>query len=313
MTMAPVVSVVIPTYNEECYLERTLAAVAAQTYAGDIEVIVADGRSSDGTREIARARGALVVDNPERLQAAGLNAGIAAATGEIVVRVDGHCEIAPDYVERCVDALGRTGAAMVGGSMRPVGSGWRQRGIAAATQARLGAGPARFHRPGHSGWVDTVYLGAFRRSTALEVGGYSVEHTPNEDAEFAHRMGRHGGVWLDDSIRSSYAPRATFSALARQYLRYGRGRARTMVSHPDSISPRQLAAPALLVGLAAPTRRPVAVAYAAAVAAGTVATAAHDVRDAPGYLIALPVMHLSWGTGFYIELAHELRQRRPSR
>jgi glycosyltransferase involved in cell wall biosynthesis len=295
----PTVSVIVPTYNEEQHLTATLESVLAQTYPEIEEIIVADGRSSDRTREIAtRFPGVRVIDNPRRIQAAGLNCALAEATGEFVVRVDGHCVLDADYVEQCVGALMDVGAAMVGGAMSPHAAGPRQRGIAAAMSSRLGAGPARFHVGGPPGWVETVYLGAFRLDDARALGGYAEDVGVNEDAEFAIRMSSRGGIWFDPRIRSSYSPRESYRALLRQFHRYGRSRATTVRRHPRSIKLRQLAAPALVVGLLSRRRRAVGMAYASVVAARAAYELARDPEAAPAFALALPVMHLSWGVGF---------------
>jgi len=299
----PTVSVVIPTLNEELHLARTLESVASQTYTEVVETIVADGGSTDRTREIARGFDKVrVIDNPERIQATGLNRALAVATADVVVRVDGHCVIAPDYIERCVDALEGTGAAMVGGGMHPVadaeGTGSLPRSIATAMESRVGAGPARFHVGGAAGWVDTVYLGAYWRESALEVGGYSPTVAVNEDAEFAIRLKPRGGIWFDPDIRSTYSPRQTLSALAQQFYRYGRGRATTVVLHPRQVRLRQLAAPMLVLGLLSRRRRTVAIAYGMVVAGRAACEASRDPVAAPALALALPVMHLSWGVGF---------------
>jgi glycosyltransferase involved in cell wall biosynthesis len=300
VTSKPTVSVVIPVLNEEKHIEECLDAVAAQTYPEIVEVLVVDGGSTDETRALVAGRGGLVrlLDNPRRIQAAALNIALGHARGAVIVRVDGHCTIAPDYVERCVEALQATGAAMVGGAMRPVGEGWLTRGIGAAMSSPLGAGPARFHVGGPSGWVDTVYLGAYHTELAREAGGYREDVGVNEDAEFAIRMRRKGGIWFDDSIRSTYTPRSSLRGVARQFYRYGRSRAATVRHHPEATSPRQLVAPVLVLALLSPWRRTVAVAYACVL----LVAAARDLRDnakaSPALVLALPAMHLPWGAGF---------------
>lgn len=296
---SPSVSIVIPTFNEEARLEATLASVSDQSYPNLREVLVVDGRSTDATREIAARRpGVRVLDNPRRIQAAALNIGLEAAQGEVIVRVDGHCSLAHDYVEECVAALARTGAAMVGGPMVPTGSSRTQRGIAHAMRSRLGAGPARFHRPGHSGWVDTVYLGAYRRDDARRAGGYSEDVGVNEDAEFAVRMQRLGGIWLDDRIRSTYVVRPDLQRLARQFFRYGRSRAATVRRHPSSMAARQLLPPAFLLSLLTPARSDVLRVYGLVLALGTAPLLMADAEAAPAFLVALPTMHVSWALGF---------------
>lgn len=300
----PTVSVIIPTYQESEAIDACLDGVAAQTYRNVVEILVVDGRSNDDTRERARAHsGVTVLDNPGRMQAAALNVGLDAATGDVIVRVDGHCVLAPDYIERCVESLTSTGAAMVGGAMTPAASTPVQGGIAAAMASRFGAGPARFHVGGDGAWVDTVYLGAYRLDTARKAGRYATDVGVNEDAEFAHRMATLGGIWFDPSIRSVYEPRGSLRSLARQFYRYGLSRAATAKRHPGSVGVRQLVAPGLLVALVVlPRRRWTLGAYLA----GVSCACALDGRGGPiertVYLVALPIMHACWGAGFLLGL-----------
>lgn len=300
----PSVTVAVPVLNEAAHIEACLSSIAAQTYPAIAEVLVIDGGSEDNTRSLAAAFPKVrLLDNPDRIQAAALNLAIEHGRGDVLVRVDGHCQLTPDYVEQCVEALTSTGAAMVGGAMHPVGEGWVGKGIADALTSRLGAGPARFHSGGGRGYVDTVYLGAFRRRLAAEVGGYASDMAINEDAEFAIRMRAHGGIWFDPAIRSTYTPRRDISHLARQFYRYGRGRADTVRRHPRSLSPRQLAAPALVLGLLSPWRTVVISAYALLVGGRSLFAVGRDEASVPGLLLAMPAMHVPWGVGFLLGLA----------
>ena len=295
-------TVIIPTLQEERHLADTLSTVVGQTVVPS-EVLVVDGGSTDRTREVARSfPGVRVLDNPDRIQSAAMNVGLAEARGDVVVRVDGHCRLAPDYVERCLASLEATGAAMVGGAMTPVAAGPKPAAVAAAMASPLGAGPARFHVGGPAGWVDTVYLGAYRTAQAREVGGYATDVGVNEDAEFAHRMSALGGIWFDPSIRSTYQPRESVRSVARQFWRYGRSRAMTVRRHPGSLSARQLVAPALVVGLASPLRRPLAAAYAGVVVAEVGRQVAAHGTDGLWVGAVLPTMHLAWGAGLVVGL-----------
>jgi len=299
--MTPTVTMAIPTRNESAHLEATLESVAVQSYPNIVEVLVADGRSTDETREIAqRFAKVRVIDNPRIRQAAGLNAIIGQATGDVIVRVDGHCQLAPDYVARCIQALERTGAAVVGGPMVPVADNVVASAVAASMTSLVGAGPARFHVGGRAGWVDTVYLGAYRRELALVVGGYAEDVGVNEDAEFAHRMSRHGGVWFDPSITSTYEPRSTIPSVLKQFYWYGRSRAVTAKRHPSSISIRQLAAPALVLGLLSPARRRVLPLYLAVLAGGAWQARDRGAAVAARVPAVMSSMHLAWGVGFLI-------------
>jgi glycosyltransferase involved in cell wall biosynthesis len=295
----PSVTIAIPVLNEGAHIDRCLASIEAQTYPNVTEVLVVDGGSDDDTRERARRHTHVrVLDNPRRMQAPALNVALAEATGEIFVRVDGHSELQADYVSGCVDALERTGAALVGGAMVPQADGVIPRAIAVAMASRLGAGPAYFHIGAESRWVDTVYLGAGRTATLREVGGYAENVGVNEDAELAWRLREHGGIWFDAAIRSTYVPRAGLRPLARQFFRYGRSRCATIRRHPDSLAPRQLVAPALVLGLLTPARREVAAAYAAVVLGRAAVEALQDAKVAAAMTAVLPTMHLAWGSGF---------------
>ncbi len=302
--MSTTVTIAIPVRNEEQHLAATLRSVAAQTYPHIVEVLVADGESTDRTREIAESfPGVRVIDNPGVRQAAGLNVMLREAKGDITVRVDGHCHLASDYVEQCVAALERTGAAMVGGAMAPVGDSDTGDAIAAAMTSRIGAGPARFHVGGEAGWVDTVYLGAYRTDTVRAAGGYAEDVGVNADAELALRMAQRGGVWFDPTIRSTHTPRSSLPAVARQFYWYGRSRSATVRRHPGSLSARQLVAPALVVALATPARRRAVVAYGLVLAAGAFGARRNGIAVAARVPAAMAAMHLAWGTGFLAGLA----------
>lgn len=296
----PTVSIVMPVLNESAMLRACLESIADQDYERVIEVLIADGGSTDETRDIARQFPKVVVlDNPRVSRPAGLNVAIAHASGEVIVRVDARTRLQTDYVSRCVAALTESGAAVVGGPMRFTSRTSRERGIAAAMMSRLGAGPAEFRRiGGKPRFVDTVYLGAFRRDTVLALGGYDERSGGNEDAELAYRARPLGGVLLDPSIISSYSVRDGLGPLARQFYRYGRNRARTIRKHPRAISPRQLAVPGLFAGLLSPWRRGVLLAYAVAVAGRGTIELVRDPAAAPTLVMALPTMHTAWGFGF---------------
>ncbi|MGH9171787.1 MAG: glycosyltransferase family 2 protein [Acidimicrobiales bacterium] len=295
----PTVSIAIPVLNEERRLGSCLRAVAAQDYASVVEVLVVDGGSTDRTREVAaRFDKVKILHNERRIRPAGLNVALQSASGKVFVRVDARTILAADYVSRSVAALEQSGATVVGGPLRFSASNARQRGIAAAMTSRLGAGPAAFRRQGGDPrFVDTVYLGVFWTEGLRELGGYDEVFGGNEDAELNHRASRAGGVWLDPSIISSYAVREGYRPLFSQYRRYGLARAGTMRKHPASISPRQLAVPLLVAGVASPWRKQVLVAYATAVLGRAAVEAITDPAAAPVMAAALPTMHFGWAAG----------------
>jgi GT2 family glycosyltransferase len=299
----PSVSVGLPVLDEERHITACLDAVIAQSYPNIVEVLVADGGSGDRTRELVESHPdgrVRLLENPRRVRPAGLNVTLAAAAAEIFVRVDARTVIARDYVERCVEALELTNAAMVGGPMRFTATTPAERGIRAAMMSRLGAGPAQFRREHGAGrFVDTVYLGAYRLETIRRLGCYDELFGGNEDAELAWRAQRAGGVYLDPAISSTYAVREGFGALWRQFRRYGRARAITIRKHPASLSARQLAVPALALGLLSPWRKPIAATYGTVVVTRATLEALQEGRVAGAVVAgALPVMHAAWAVGF---------------
>jgi len=320
----PQVSIVIPCRNEAATIRSALAGLLAQSVdPRSVEVVLADGMSTDGTRAIVEAFGlehpglALrLIDNLNRTIPSGLNQAIAASRGEVVVRLDAHAVPAKDYIERCLAVLRETNAANVGGlwEIRPSHPGAVGRAIAEGGSHPLGAGDARYRTGGRAGPVDTVPFGAFPRAWLERVGGYDETLLTNEDYELNLRLRRAGGlVWFDPSIRSLYFARPDFTALGRQYLRYGAWKARMLLRNPGSLRWRQTAAPvfvaltAVLAGLSIwfPLCRALLAlqwaAYAVALVLGGVerATRRGDPHLVWGLPAALVVIHMTWGGGFW--------------
>jgi succinoglycan biosynthesis protein ExoA len=308
----PAVTVVIPVRGDALHLGSCLESVRRQTYGGRLEIIVLDGGDDAEVHAVvAKHPPAQILLNPARRQAPGLNAGIAAASGQVVVRVDARTRLDPGYVSAAVEALSRTGAAMVGGTLEVAARGsTRQRGIGSALASPFGAAVATYRRAGGEGWTDVVYLGAFHRATALAAGGFDEAAGANEDAEFAYRMSTRGGIWLEPTMRSIYIPRDDLPSVMRQFFAYGRGRARTIRLHPSTLRWRQFAAPLLLLGLLSPWRRRVSAAYLAGIVITGMPLARRDPKAALWRAAALPAMHLPWAAGFAVGWLDALHERR---
>ncbi len=240
----PFVTVVLAVRNESAFIARCLGAVLAQNWpAEQLEILVADGESTDGTPDIIRAllgsERIQLITNPGRRQAAGLNAAIARARGDVIVRVDGHTQIAPDYVRRCVAALEETDAACVGGRIEPIGITPVGAVIAAAAHTAF-AVPGAFHVSQTARFTDTVYMGAWPANVLARSGGFDERLRANEDYELAYRIRQSGGsVYLSPAICSMYFGRQMLTALARQYFVYGIGKAQVLRKYPKSLRMRR--------------------------------------------------------------------------
>lgn len=188
----PLISVLTPIRNEAAFIERSLGAVLTQDYPADrIEILVADGMSTDDTREIVQSLQAKhpnlhLIDNPGRIVPTGLNAAIEHVKGEIIIRVDGHTEIAPDYISRCVAYLADQRIDCVGGFIDTVASTLSSQTIALAMSSSFGVGGVAFRtRPGRMMEVDTAAFGAYRRSVFERCGLLDEEMISNQDGDVA--------------------------------------------------------------------------------------------------------------------------------
>ncbi len=225
---SPLVSIVLPCRNEAGRIEECLQSILAQDPPeGGVEIIAADGMSTDGTREYleqeARKHPQLrVLNNPGRIVSTGLNTAIRAARGEIIVRMDAHTTYAPDYVKQCLAVMRETGADNVGGPMRTRADTFREKAIRAVFHSAWAVGGARSHQAEYEGSVDTVIYGCWKKNVFDRVGFFEEELVRNQDDEHNLRLIRAGGkIYQAPRIRSWYHVRGSLAAVFRQYMQYG--------------------------------------------------------------------------------------------
>jgi succinoglycan biosynthesis protein ExoA len=329
------VTIVVPCRNERGAIERFLESVFAQTdVSQDMEVIVADGASDDGTREVLqrwmshepRLR---LVENPRKTVSTGLNLAIQASRGEVIVRMDVHTYYAPDYVAECIKALEQTDAANVGGPALTRAVTRFQRANAAAYRSPFSVGGARFHDPNYEGFVDTVTYGCWRRQTLLDAGLFDEEFVRNQDDELNLRLSRAGGkIWQTPRIRSWYFPRSSLGGLIRQYYQYGYWKVRVIEKHRIPASWRHLvpagvlllAAFLLLAGLIEPRAWFVLATFATLYLALVLFVSTFEARRCgdwcllPWLTVIFPAYHWSYALGFARALFDRFARRgRPAR
>lgn len=312
---SPLVTIVIPCRNEEQAIDDCLNSVIRQTVT-DTEILVVDGGSTDATRELVRNRAAhderiRLLDNPHGVVPAALNIALDEAKGKWLVRVDAHCTVADDYVERLVDHL-EAGAGGAGGRKQGVGRTTTGKAIALAMSSKAGVGGSAYHHATTIQHVDHIPFGAYPVDLARQIGGWNEKLSVNQDFEFDVRLratGHH--LVLDPSVIIDWENRQTFEALFRQYHRYGRGKTRVMALHPRSTKIRHLVAPVFVAAVIAAVlpwrwkyvsaaRRLLTASYTAVVGSAAL-TAGRSLppRDRWRVAAALAVMHVSWGLGFW--------------
>ncbi|WP_328996553.1 glycosyltransferase family 2 protein [Kribbella sp. NBC_01245] len=321
----PPVSVVMPVLNEERHLSEAVGRVLEQSYPGELEVVLSIGPSKDRTMAIAEGIAATdkrirIVPNPSGKTPAGLNVGIANASHDIIVRVDGHGVLTQGYIRRAVELLEESGADNVGGVMAAEGRSAFEMAVACAYRSRLGLGASTFHQGGKPGPADTVYLGVFRRTALERVGGFDETMHRAQDWELNYRIRKTGGlIWFSPDLSVTYRPRSSLTAVAKQFYMTGQWRREVIRRHPETASKRYLAPPVavtllvlgtilgivglatgvswLVLGFLAPLF------YGLGLIAGSMVEGRYLPWKALFWLpLVCATMHVTWGAGFIVGL-----------
>jgi succinoglycan biosynthesis protein ExoA len=321
----PFVTVVVPVRNEAAYIGRGLAAVLDQNHSRDrMEILVVDGMSTDGTQAIVEHLGRShpqislrLIDNPGMIVPTGMNIALGQARGDIIVRVDGHCEIAPDYVRRCVEHIVNDGVDGVGGSVETVGETRTAEVMAAAMSSRFGVGDSAFRtEAGKTMLADTIPFPAYTRSVIEQAGGYDEELVRCQDDEYNYRLREMGvKLLLAADVRSRYYSRASLRSFWKQYFQYGFWKIRVMQKHPRQMRPRQFVPPAFVVGLLTVLGLwfvvpgywiPLVLVGGSYVLANLIASVVTASKKGWKHLSLLPmvyaILHVSYGLGFLVGL-----------
>lgn len=251
------VSVIIPTRQERNTIEKCLDSVLANSYPIDkLEIIVVDGMSSDGTREIVKKYVAQypivkLLDNPQVITPTALNIGIKAAQGDIIVILGAHSYIDKDFLLQSVEALcEHPEADCVGGVACTIGTSLIGGAIASALSSPFGVGNARFRTGNYEGFVDTVAYGAYRREVFKRIGFFDEAFIRGQDAEFNYRLAKSGSkIYLTPRIRYYYYVRPSLRKFWAQYYQYGYWKARIIQKHRLPSSWRHLVSVVFLLSL----------------------------------------------------------------
>jgi succinoglycan biosynthesis protein ExoA len=322
----PFVSILMPIRNEVGYIKQSLGSVLQQDYPPErIEILVIDGMSTDDTRRIIEETiyeqqacspppycHVTLLDNPECIVATALNIGIKRAKGEIIIRVDGHCEIAPDYVSRCVSHLLDGEVDCVGGPMDTEGESFVSGVIALAMRSTFGVGNSAFRTvKGKSMQVDSVPFPAYRRETIEKIGFFDEEIIRNQDDEYNYRLRKSGyKILLAKDVKSKYYSRSSFQSLWKQYFQYGFWKVRVLQKHPGQMSIRQFIPPVFVLSLLLSIILSITTAWGSILLStiigcyciANILASFWTTRMCFGKIFILPfafvILHLSYGLGF---------------
>lgn len=312
------VSIVIPVYNEEKFLGEVFLSLENQDYPKELtEIIIVDGNSNDNSFNILKEyqkkySNLVVLNNPRKIVPISMNLGIKQAKGKYIVRLDSHSKYNNDYVSKCVEYLERTGADNVGGAIRLIGDNPVQKAIMIATTCPFGIGNSSFHYKDFEGYVDTVYLGAYRKEIFDKIGFYDEELVRNQDDELNYRLTKSGGkIYLSPEIISYYYPRPSLKKLWKQYYEYGYWKVRVIQKHKVPASIRHLVPGTFVLsiilglllslykGLGLIILIPVLVPYLSALLFFTFKTGNANKFSNLGLLaIVFITLHFSYGCGF---------------
>lgn len=235
------ISIIIPTYNEVTYIDKCLKSIFAQTISQEnVEIIVVDGGSTDGTKSIvSKYKNVILLDNPKKLVTYALNIGIENSSGDYIIRMDAHSNYEQDYIEKCIYYLKETGADNVGGVAKTVGIGFCGQGNAEILSSKFGVGNSKFRTENFNGYVDTVPFGAFRREVFEQVGLFNPELPRSEDNDINSRIRKNGGkVYLSSDIKFEYYCRNTVGGLLKQAILNGNALFLTLRKNPKAMSVR---------------------------------------------------------------------------
>lgn len=316
----------MPVRNEQSHLVAAVESVLSQNYPGSLEIYLAVGPSIDQTERVAKELAAKysnikLIENPKGLTTSGLNLAIALATSDVIIRVDAHSELGEGYIARGVEILAETESVLVGGVMRAVGKTALQKAVAFGYGSRFGLGGGSYHVGGKAGEAESAYLGIFDAKALKAVGGYDEKIIRGEDWDLAQRLKASGGkVWFSPELVVKYWPRSNIKALAWQFYSTGIWRGELTRRAPGKASIRYFLPPLALLllvalvvlaslGVIGELDLIIPIALYLLVLAFASATAKQlGIFDRLAIFVALPVMHLSWATGFWVGLVFGARK-----
>ena len=249
------ISVIVPMRNEREHIRECVDSLLRQTYEeNSYEVIVVDGRSSDGSSQIIRSMQSnhpnlLLIDNPSGITPVGMNLGILKARNKIVVIAGAHAIYSSEFLLNCVEKLQETGADVVGGPITtiPADHSLSARLAASILSSPFGVGNSHFRTSRKEGYVDTVPFGAFRVAVLKKVGLFNEKLIRNQDNDLSSRIRNAGGrIYSSPAISAHYVSAKSVGELLRQTYKKAQWHLFTLRQNTSALSFRHLT-PALFL------------------------------------------------------------------
>ena len=321
------VSIILPIRNEEQFISKTLESIIDQKFKGELEIIISDGMSNDGTREIVKQfqnnhKNIILINNHDKIVPNGFNKALSVAKGDTIIRLDGHSFLGTDFISNCLSVQKFIGADCVGGPTTHYSDSILGHHISIAQSSKFGAGGALFRIGLEKGqYVDTLAFGAYKRNVFIDNGAYDEELIRNQDEEFNFRLIQHGKkIWIDPTIKSTYFVRDSLFKLFMQYYQYGFFKVRVIQKVRALISWRHLV-PAgfvfmifcsILSSIILKDFLPVKLFFGIYSITNLAYSFYESFKHQSGLLIYVPfsyfIMHLSYGIGFITGLFYFLNK-----
>ena len=320
MTNGPLVSVVVPIYQEERYIANCVDSLLSQDYPlVKMEWLFLDGGSTDRTLEIlqqyqkSNVNLIKIINNPDRSAPHAMNIGIHSAKGMYIIRIDAHAIYAPNYISQCVQYLENTDVDNVGGIAETVGVGKIGTANADILSSVFGVGNSAFRTSETSGYVDTVPFGAFRREIFDRIGYFNTKLPRSEDNDMNARIRAAGGkVFLAHDIHFQYLCRDSLPGLMKQGLLNGNALFLTLRENPSAMGIRHFVPFAFVVSLIllpvlSVFSKIVAFTFMAELCVYTLLNIAFSLFFGKSKLflyklVAYPLLHISYGIGSLLGL-----------
>jgi len=250
-------TIILPVRNEKEYISSTLESILTQTKLDNYEIIISDGCSTDGTIDIInnyilQNRNIHLIENPDKIVSTGFNRALSQAKGDVIIRIDGHCIISPNYIEKCLELIAFKKANIVGGVINTISSGLVGKAISSSQSSWFGVGGVKFRNIGieKGDYVDSLAFGVHKRDIFTEIGGYDEEMITNQDDEFNCRAIQAGKkIWLEPSLQTKYISRSSYCKLFQQYFYYGFYKVRGVQKRRKVFALRHLVPSIYVIGL----------------------------------------------------------------